>query len=71
MRRNLSYYIECLKKTPMFYIVSYFYLGGLGTLFGGISPSVAMGLQQGCCEIFTAMKLCHHVIEFGNYWAKG
>jgi len=35
MRHNLSYYIESLKKTPMVYSVSYFYLGGLGTLFWG------------------------------------
>jgi len=35
MRHNLSYFIESLTKTPMVYSVSYFYLGGLGTLFGG------------------------------------
>jgi len=70
MRRNVSYYIESLKKTPMVYSVSYFYLGGLGILFGGLSPPVAMGLQQGCREIFTALKLCHHVKKFGNHWSK-
>ena len=39
MRRNLSYCIESLTKTPMVYSVSYFYLGGLGTLFGGDNPT--------------------------------
>ena len=30
--------IENFIKTPMIYSVSYFDLGGLSTLFGGISP---------------------------------
>jgi len=34
MRRNLSYYIESLKKTPMVCSVSYYHLVGLGSLFG-------------------------------------
>jgi len=29
-----------------------------------------MGLQQGCREIFTALKLCHHVKKFGNHYAR-
>jgi len=54
----------------MVYSVSYFYLGELGTLFGGLSPPVAMGLQQGCREIFTALKLCHHVKKFENHCSR-
>jgi len=35
MCRNLSYYIESLKKTPMVCSVSYFYLGVLALCLGG------------------------------------
>jgi len=33
--------IENLIKTPMVYSVSYFHLGGLGTLFGEAKPTKA------------------------------
>ena len=32
----------------------------------GAKPPVAMGLQHGCREMFTALKLCHHVKSLGT-----
>jgi len=66
MRRNLSYYIESLKKTPMVYSVSYFYFGGLGTLFGGLSPRRGDGTATGVPRIFYSLEtvpLCKKVWE--------